>query len=162
MSLCESMDWSLPGSSVHGISQAKNTWAGCCFLLQGIFLTQGLNIHLLCFLHYRQILYCWATGEAHVCTQSQLLPSPRSPCCVVLQQLLLKNEVKEKQNNNLWFFLFWRWLSLPGLCPCPYSCTSSPVPVLFLKKYLSVHFYFFGCAGSLLLHEGSLVASWGT
>ena len=29
--------------------------------LQGIFLTQGSNLHLL---HYRQFLYCWATREA--------------------------------------------------------------------------------------------------
>ena len=30
-------------------------WSGCHSLLQGIFLTQGLNLGLL---HYRQILYC--------------------------------------------------------------------------------------------------------
>ena len=30
---------------------------GCCFLLQGIFLTQGSNLCLLCLLHCRQILY---------------------------------------------------------------------------------------------------------
>ena len=29
------MDCSLPGSSVHGVSQAKNTGVGCHFLLQG-------------------------------------------------------------------------------------------------------------------------------
>ena len=32
----------------------KNTGVGCCFLLQGIFLTQGSNPGLL---HCRQILY---------------------------------------------------------------------------------------------------------
>ena len=36
-----------PGFSVHGISQGKNTGVGCHSLLQGIFLTQGLNQHLL-------------------------------------------------------------------------------------------------------------------
>ena len=35
------------GSSVHGNFPGKNTGEGCCFLLQGIFLTQGLNLHLL-------------------------------------------------------------------------------------------------------------------
>ena len=35
-----------PGFSVHGISQAKY-WSGFCFLLQGIFVTQGPNPHLL-------------------------------------------------------------------------------------------------------------------
>ena len=37
-------------------------WSGL-FLLQGIFLTQGSNPHLLC--HPYWILYVWATGEAH-------------------------------------------------------------------------------------------------
>ena len=35
---------------------------GCHFLLQGIFLTQGLS---LCLLHCRQFLYHWATRETH-------------------------------------------------------------------------------------------------
>ena len=36
------MDYSLPGSSVPGIFPGRNTGVGCHFLLQGIFLTQGL------------------------------------------------------------------------------------------------------------------------
>ena len=40
-------------------------WSGCHAFLQGIFLTQGSNPHFLYLLHYRQILYCWATREAH-------------------------------------------------------------------------------------------------
>ena len=45
LAVCDLMDCSSPGSSVHGISQ--NTGVGCHFLLQGIFLTQGLNPGLL-------------------------------------------------------------------------------------------------------------------
>ena len=41
--LCDPMDCSLPGSSVHGIFPGKNTGVCCHFLLQEIFLTQGLN-----------------------------------------------------------------------------------------------------------------------
>ena len=52
--LCNPMDCSLPGSSVHGISQGKNSGVGCHALLQGIFLTQGLNLGLL---YCRQIIY---------------------------------------------------------------------------------------------------------
>jgi len=52
--LCDPMDCSPPGSSVHGDSPGKNTAVGCHVLLQGIFLTQGLNPGLP---HYRQILY---------------------------------------------------------------------------------------------------------
>ena len=48
------MDYSPPGSSVHGDSPGKNTGVGCCTLLQGIFPTQGSNPGLP---HCRQILY---------------------------------------------------------------------------------------------------------
>ena len=48
------MDCIQPGSSVHGISQARILeWAAFPFI-QGIFLTQGLNVDLS---HCRQILY---------------------------------------------------------------------------------------------------------
>ena len=46
------MDCSPPGSSVHGIRH-KNTGVGCHALLQGIFPTQGLNLCLLCLLHWQ-------------------------------------------------------------------------------------------------------------
>ena len=54
LTLCDPMDCSLPGSSVHRDSQGKNTGVGCHGLLQGIFPTQGSNPGLL---HCRQILY---------------------------------------------------------------------------------------------------------
>jgi len=40
--LCDSMDCSPPGSSVHDFP-GKNIGVGCHFFLQGIFLTQGSN-----------------------------------------------------------------------------------------------------------------------
>ena len=40
--LCDPVNCNLPGSSVHGILQAR-TGVGCHFLLQGILPTQGLN-----------------------------------------------------------------------------------------------------------------------
>ena len=49
--LCDPMDCSLPGSSVHGDSPSKNTGVGCHALLQGIFPTQGSNPGLLRLLH---------------------------------------------------------------------------------------------------------------
>ena len=51
--LCDPVDCSLPGSSVHGDSPGKNTGVGCHALLQGISPTQGSNPGLL---HCRQIL----------------------------------------------------------------------------------------------------------
>ena len=52
--LFDSMDCSLPGSSVHGDSPGKNIGVGCHALLQGIFPAQGLNPRLP---HYRWFLY---------------------------------------------------------------------------------------------------------
>ena len=44
--LWDPTDCSLPGSSVHA-RKGKNTGVGCHALLQGIFLSQGSNLHLL-------------------------------------------------------------------------------------------------------------------
>ena len=46
--------WNFPG---------KNTRVGCHFLLQGIFLSQGLNSYLLCLCIGRRILYHYTTRE---------------------------------------------------------------------------------------------------
>ena len=51
--LCDPMDCSPPGSSVHSILQARNTGVDCHALLQGIFPTQGLNLRLLHLLHWQ-------------------------------------------------------------------------------------------------------------
>ena len=51
--LCDLMDYSLPGSSVHGDSPGKNTGVGCHAFVQGIFPTQGSNPRLP---HCRQTL----------------------------------------------------------------------------------------------------------
>ena len=54
LTLCNTMDCSPQGSSVHRDSPGKNTGVGCNALLQGIFPTQGSNPGLL---HCRRILY---------------------------------------------------------------------------------------------------------
>ena len=43
LTLCDPIDYNLPGSSVHGDSLEKNTGVGCHLLFQEIFPTQGLN-----------------------------------------------------------------------------------------------------------------------
>ena len=45
--LCDPMGCSLPGSSIHGVSQARILEWVTIFLLHGIFSSQGLNLHLL-------------------------------------------------------------------------------------------------------------------
>ena len=51
--LWDAMDYSLPGSSAHGIFQARILEWIAIFLLQEIFPDQGLNHHLLCLLHWQ-------------------------------------------------------------------------------------------------------------
>ena len=53
--LCDPMDCSPPGSSVHVDFPGKNTGVGCHAFLQGIFPIQGSDPG---FPHSRQILYC--------------------------------------------------------------------------------------------------------
>ena len=60
LTLCNLVDCSPPGSCVRGDSPGKNTGAGCRFLFQGIFLTQGLNLGVP---YCRQILYCLSHQE---------------------------------------------------------------------------------------------------
>ena len=54
---CSFMDCSPPGSSVHGILQARipecYVFQYCCAHLQGIFPTHGSNPRLLCLLHWQ-------------------------------------------------------------------------------------------------------------
>ena len=53
VTLCNPVDCSPPGSSVHGILPGENTGVRCHFQLQGIFLAQGLNLCLLHLLHWQ-------------------------------------------------------------------------------------------------------------
>ena len=53
LTLCDPMDCSPPRLFCPWDSPGKNTGVGCHALLQGIFLTQGWNPHLLCLLHWR-------------------------------------------------------------------------------------------------------------
>ena len=54
LTVCDSMERNPSSSSVHGDCPDKNTGVGSHSLLQGTFLTQGLNP---CLLHCRWILY---------------------------------------------------------------------------------------------------------
>ena len=60
------MDRSPPGSSVRGINQTR-ILDGFCFLLQGIFLTQGSNPHLLHLWHRQALLYWSVNNDSGSC-----------------------------------------------------------------------------------------------
>ena len=49
-----SMDYTAHEAPLSMVFSAKNTGIGCHFLHQGIFLTQGSNLHPLCLLHWQQ------------------------------------------------------------------------------------------------------------
>ena len=53
LTLGDPMDCSPPGSSVHGIFQTRILEWVTMPPLQGIFLTQGPNLHLLCLLQWQ-------------------------------------------------------------------------------------------------------------
>ena len=53
LTLCDPVDYSPPGSSIHGILQARILICGSHFPLQGFFPTQGSNPHLPCLLHWQ-------------------------------------------------------------------------------------------------------------
>ena len=77
-STCVSAQLCLPLCDPHGLYLArflcpwnfpgKNTGIACYFLLQGIFPTQGMNLHLLCLLHWQADSNYWATWEAPLLT----------------------------------------------------------------------------------------------
>ena len=71
--LCDPMDCSPPGSSVHGDSPDKNTGVGCPVLLQRIFPNLGSNPRLL---NCRWILYCLSHQGSQEYWSGQPIPSP--------------------------------------------------------------------------------------
>ena len=76
LTLCDPVDFILPGSFVPGIFPGKKTGVCCHFLLQRTFPTQGSSSHLLCLLHWQAdslllsylgslilIFYCCVTND---------------------------------------------------------------------------------------------------
>ena len=53
LTLCDPMDYSHLQAPLSRGSPGKSIGVGCHALLQGIFLTQGSNTHLLCLLHWQ-------------------------------------------------------------------------------------------------------------
>ena len=65
--LCDSMDCSPARLLCPWDSPGKKTGMGCRFLVQGIFLTQGSNMYLLCLLHWQAnslpLRYPWSPHD---------------------------------------------------------------------------------------------------
>ena len=73
LNLCDPMDCSPTGFSVHGDSPGKNIGVGCHVLLQRIFPTQGSNPSLPC---RGQIIYCLSHQGSQKYWSGQLIPAP--------------------------------------------------------------------------------------
>ena len=111
---------------------SKYTGVGCHFLLQGIFLTQGLNPSLLRLLHLAvRFFYPWATWEALISLLLFLIsplsiPSP-------LSSTMLHVLVVYCISLVLLFTLFSLWVSGCFLSSCFLSLFSLDVSSLILK-----------------------------
>ena len=110
LTVCYSLDYSPPDSSVHGVFPGKNTGAGCRFLFQGIFLTQGSNPYLLCLLHCRWILYPLSDQGSSI----------RLPWCQS-GPTGIKNREKWRGGFRLNSVSKWGWAILFPSSFCPFS-----------------------------------------
>ena len=124
------MDCSPPGSSVHGIFQAR-TGAGCHYLFQGIFLVQGLNPCLLCLLH-------WQAGSLPLASPRKLSPEHTQ------QQMAFSSYVNHVNrmnnvifNNKIAHILAYVWNSELSLL-CGNKIHSELLSLCFHTNYKSI------------------------
>ena len=103
--------WDFPG---------KNTGVGCHFLLQGIFLTQGSKLHLLCLGIGRWILYHCTTKK--YCRRMSLCPSRASELMWAFEPL--------RALKAIWRSCCSVTQSCPTLCD-PMDCSTPGFPVLY-------------------------------
>ena len=95
--LCNSMDFSQLGSFCPWDFPGKNTGVGCHYLLQGIFLIQGSNLHLLCLLHCRQNFYLLSHGGSRFIMSIIFVTKKTSKCYFHW----LQKSLSEKCNSKL-------------------------------------------------------------
>ena len=112
--LCDPMDCSPPGSSVHGDSPGKNTGVGYHALLRGIFLAQETNWGLLA----DRFFTSWATREAprRWCQISWIVPGMGrgSPDCLSTegQGIHLRSRILKFRVLDLGPRVGWLWQGL--------------------------------------------------
>ena len=107
--LCNLMDCSPPGSSVHGNSPSKNTGMGCYIFLQGIFWIWGSNQGL------------WHLLHQQVC----------SFYFIFLIYLLILIGGKLLYNILVIFDIHWHESTMVYMCPFP-NFPPTALPILYL------------------------------
>ena len=113
--LCNPVDCSPPGSSVHGDSPGKNAGVGCHAFFQAIFSTQVSNQGLLCLLH-------WQMGSLPLCH----LGSPHMVLC-------------ETERSRCWT-VYWCQISVGGVLEVGSHKVRPYFPGLFWKKKITSSF----------------------
>ena len=108
----DSMDCNLPGTSVHGDS-GENTGVGYHALLQGIFLTQGLNQGLP---HCRQFFTCLSHQWSLVIRTIRIGVLPISIKCSQVAFIYLRNNTSSFNRLDTRHFASCldRWSRLSG------------------------------------------------
>ena len=128
LTLCNLMDYSLPGSSVHRDSPGKNPGVDFHALLRGIFPNQRSNMGLP---HCRQILY-------HVSHQG----SPRilEGSLYLLKGIFPTQELNQDLLHCRWILYQLRYQGSPSLCIALhkyiYNCVLIPSHETFLFQII--------------------------
>ena len=140
-----------PGYSVHGDSPGKNTGVGCLALLQGIFPTQGSNIHLLCQLYlYTYLLLFSLHPTTPFYSLGHYRAASRAPCAV--QQFLTSFPFRTWLCINVAATLpirstltFSPCVHMSTICVSLYSCpANSFISTIFLDSiYMCSYILFF-------------------
>ena len=106
-------------------SPGKNTTVHCHTLLQGIFLTQGSNLHLLCFLNCRWIFF---TTEPPRKPQTAFNPSQTHRNCHSCSTPTPDGLAHDPPTSLSGLCAFAAITSLDPLCPAPQLHLSPPPP----------------------------------
>ena len=93
---CDRTDCSPPGSSVHGILQARALEWSWHFLLEGIFPAQGSNLHLLCLQYCRWVLCHCGEGQG----DQQRNQSGKTPSRLLQQKAKLSSKKNKQREGN--------------------------------------------------------------
>ena len=160
--LCNTLDYSLPGSSVHGILQARILERGCHPILQRIFPIQEIKTTSLTFLALAGGFFTTsATWEACYCVYGVSITSPKQNSWLSSQtpsSLLRKQHhcpsscFSLKPEKSLLLLLltlqllaskvYWLWpytIISPAISPSPNPCHLSPGDS---KKHPPPHFQY--------------------
>ena len=118
----------------HGILQARVLEWVAISSCRGIFPTQGLNPHFLCRLHCRQLLYCWAIGEAaqpgfQFSSVAQSCPTLCDPMNLSMPGLPVHHQLPEFTQTNVHWVSDAIQLSHPLSFPSPPAHNPSSIRV---------------------------------